>query len=645
MPERVSIRPLPPALRNQIAAGEVVERPASVVKELVENSLDAGAERVDVTLEQGGRSLIVVQDDGFGVPADELSLAVTRHATSKIREASDLVSIGSFGFRGEALPSIASVSKFKMTSKPRDGEEASFLEVNAGEIHEQGPAALSAGTRVEVRGLFSNVPARLKFLKTETTENRRCHDTLMRISLAHPEAGFTLTVNGRESFRLPPEQDLCARIGTFWPSSVCEGLRPFDVTREDYRAHGLAGLPAFAQSRGDRILLFVNGRPVSDKVMLQAVRQAYRGMLLSREYPQVLLFLELPADQVDVNVHPAKMEVRFMDESAVFATIRRAIMQAVSAPDPAAAATEHGPVASGAVFSAESTAPYGRTEHSSGNGFSDGSIPGDSGAVPAGPGNTSSRTEDGLLGQSFSSYREFKAVVNEPVAHPADLPFSMQDQSADAVESTEHNVDSVTGSFSSMEAGDVTTARSMTLAGTDITYLGQFADTYLILKQGGQLMLVDQHAAHERVLLHVMRAQRTSGNSQPLAVPLEIPLHPSEAEQLQDIWTELRSMGFLLEMDGAQRVLVKGIPPTLETGQAREYLRDVLACKSGGLDALWTMLSCKSAIKAGQPLAHDEVMALLEAWLATPDHDFCPHGRPAVIRWSVGDLERLFKRK
>ncbi|KAB1442777.1 DNA mismatch repair endonuclease MutL [Pseudodesulfovibrio senegalensis] len=635
MPERASIRPLPPALRNQIAAGEVVERPASVVKELVENSLDAGAARVDVTLEQGGRSLIVVQDDGFGVPADELELAVTRHATSKIREASDLVSIGSFGFRGEALPSIASVSDFRMTSKAADADEASFIEVHAGEVHEQGPAALPAGTRVEVRGLFANVPARLKFLKTETTENKRCHNALMRISLAHPDAGFSLNVNGRESFRLPPRQELAARIGAFWPSSVCEGLRPFDVQREDYRAFGLAGLPSFAQSRGDRILLFVNGRPVSDKVMLQAVRQAYRGMLLSREYPQVLLFLEMPADQVDVNVHPAKMEVRFVDESAVFATIRRAVMQAVSDPVGGMSSGSDMPERThqGGGVSAESPAPYGTGV-----------------LVPDNDGESVHALEprapqaDPLGGPGFSTYREFKAMVPDPVARHADLPLAMDKPAEHRVEPQQGGVQVDPGAHAS-DFSPARSAQPVKLAGTDITYLGQFADTYLIIKQGGQLMLVDQHAAHERVLLHVMRARRTSGDSQPLAMPLEMALHPSEAEQLQEIWGELRAMGFLLEMDGTHRVLVKGIPPTLETGRAREYLTDALACKSGGLEDLWTMLSCKSAIKAGQPLAHDEVMALLEAWLATPDHDFCPHGRPAVIRWTAGDLERLFKRK
>ena len=601
------IRVLPPGLKNQIAAGEVVERPASVVKELVENSLDVGCGRVDMTIEKGGRSLIVVQDNGIGIEAGQLKLAVTRHATSKIRDFADLSAITSFGFRGEALPSIASVSRFMVTSCAQGSDQAAFIEVRAGEVVGEGPAALASGTRVEVHDLFANTPARLKFLKTEATENRRCQDILMRISLAHLESGFSLTMGGREAFRMPPGQELAARLQTFWPPAVCDGLSPFDLERDGYRVHGVAGSPSTAQGRGNRILLYVNGRPVQDKLMLGAVRQAYKGMLLSREHPQMVLFLDLPADEVDVNVHPAKLEVRFIEESRVFSLIRGGVMQALAHMDSGNPMAEHA----------------GRT-----------ALPG-SNRMPASPGTHAgashrrSRRPDFTKADNakFSTFREFKADYNQP--GNLDLPMPPP----------------AMGTRGSERVPGLEGLEPVSLAGTGYTYLGQVSDTYLILRENDSLVLVDQHAAHERVLLAVMRRQRTRGDSQPLAVPLELTLHPSEMERAQALRDEFGKMGFLLEMDGSTRLLVRGIPPTLDTGKARDYLTDALAEKVKGLDDLWIMMACKTAIKANQPLAVDEALALLDAWLATPEREYCPHGRPVAVRFNPRDMEKLFKRK
>lgn len=610
------IRVLPPGLKNQIAAGEVVERPSSVVKELVENSLDARATRVDVTVEKGGRSLIVVQDNGVGIGAEQLNLAVTRHATSKISSLDDLSSIGSFGFRGEALPSIASVSRFTMTSSLKGSGEASFIQVRGGEVEEEGPAALASGTRVEVRDLFSVTPARLKFLKTEATENKRCQDTLMRISLAHLNAGFSLTMGGREAFRLPPDQELATRLATFWPPAICEELAPFDEERDGYRAHGVAGSPATAQGRGDRILLYVNGRPVQDKMMLSAVRQAYRGMLLSREYPQIVLFLELPSEEVDVNVHPAKLEVRFLEESRVFSVIRAGISEAVASMS-SLEMTSSG---------AENTSHSGSSPIGSPVGSAGGFVPVSRSHTPSSLGS----------GPKFSTYREFQAEYNPPTDIPLPVP-PVPGGGAALVDPSE-------GPFATSFIPPSAT-QDAPLVGTDITYLGQVADTYLVLRQGNSLVLVDQHAAHERVLLAAMREERTKGDSQPLALPVEISLHPSEGDVLQGLWDDLKAMGFLLETDGPAKVLMRGIPPTLDSGKAKEYLMDALAEKARTLDDLWTMMACKTAIKANQPLATDEALALLEVWLKTPEREFCPHGRPIVVKWNPLDLEKLFKRK
>ncbi len=615
------IRVLPPGLKNQIAAGEVVERPASVVKELVENGLDAGATRIDVTVEQGGRSLLVVQDNGTGIPADQLELAVTRHATSKIRDFHDLSSIGSFGFRGEALPSIASVSRFTMTSRAQGADEASFIEVRAGEVASKGPAALAAGTRVEVRDLFSATPARLKFLKTEATENRRCQDVLMRVSLAHLETGFSLTVGGRELFRLPPDQTLADRLAAFWPPAVCQGLKPFDCARDGYRAHGAAGSPNTAQGRGDRILLYVNGRPVQDKLMLSAVRQAYKGMLISREYPQMVLFLDLPPDEVDVNVHPAKLEVRFIDERRVFSAIRSGVLQALSDPD-------------GEIRTGCSAPDPDRSSMPSS--YSGAPAYRESGMGGSSEPSRSTHRPDAFRDTKFSTYKAF----SEDRTRSLDLPVTPPSGSMGFVSGGPSEPSPQFARESGPEA-----LRPATLAGSGYTYLGQIADTYLVLRRGSDMELVDQHAAHERVLLAAMREQRKKGDSQPLALALELSLHPSEAEVLADLRDDLRAMGFVIEMDGPAKALVRGIPPTLETGEAREYLKDALAEKARGLDDLWTMMACKTAIKANQPLAVDEALALLETWLKTPEREFCPHGRPVVLRWTPNDLEKLFKRK
>lgn len=613
---------LPPALRDQIAAGEVVERPASVVKELMENSLDAGARRIDVEITGGGTACIRVRDDGAGVPENELKLAVTRHATSKIVGLEDLVRIASFGFRGEALPSIASVSRLKMTSRPADAEYAAFVTVESGQVSAFGPAGAPPGSEVEVRDLFADTPARLKFLKTPGTEVRRCQETLQRISLAHLEVAFALTSDSREIFRLPAGQSLADRLAAFWPPSVCEGLTPFNRESGGIRASGLAGNPATAQGRGDRILLWVNGRPVQDRLLLSAVREAYRGRLLTREHPQIALFLQCPLEQVDVNVHPAKLEVRFSDERAVFALVRSALLSALERITPIAGGLGHpGREAGGPggpkswITNQEQPAPRTGEGATAGRGYA---------PPPLRP-----------MDAKFSSYRELLLEYG-----PGPISGNPPHDAFRPTVPTESPAEFAPQAPPTQKAPGVSATKALT---PGLDYLGQVADTYLILRDGRGLMLIDQHAAHERVLFDLFRRERGKGNAQPLAIPLTFSLHPAQAERLEELREPLHAAGFrLTPSDGI--LTVAAIPPTLDAGRAKAYLLAALDGQVDGLDGLWTLLACKAAVKANQPLAMDEALALLSVWLDCPDRDHCPHGRPTAIRFSPGDLEKLFKR-
>ena len=717
------IRLLPPELRNQIAAGEVVERPASVVKELVENSLDAGATRVDVFLENGGQSCIRVQDDGAGIAPGELELAVTRHATSKIASMDDLEHIASYGFRGEALPSIASVARFSMESAVTGadgGTEASRIVVEFGRLLAVEPSALHRGTIVEVRDLFTNIPARLKFLKTPATELKRAQDWLVRLALARCDVGFTLRAGEREALRFLPGQSLRDRLAQLWPRLVVEALRPFDAERHGIRARGLAALPSVSQQRGDRILLYVNGRSVSDKRLLAAVREAYKGRITSRDYPQVVLFVDMPPDMVDVNVHPAKSEVRFRDESSVFSAVLHAVQGALvsdveSVLDAAREADDARPVAAQSrlwddlpprpqgFWGSADAAPLMRhaedeTREDEGQwqvrrpDADDGTVPGsvtetgdvvDAPSVPPSSGSAaafaSGRTSavglrEAVAPSAFSAAsfaedaegtgrlsadrQEFFESARQtartamPPEHVA--PMAGQDDAGHAAEQApapETDGTEVLPGAGDAACGPGTAVTDESAAGRHelvvggLTYLGQVAETYLVLRDAsGALMLLDQHAAHERVLYERLRKGAFAGTAQCLALPLELALQPVEEERFLEVRDNLERMGFDVSCSGG-RLLARGIPPSLSRSEAGEFLREVLAGRKDDIRAMFISLSCKGAIKAGQRLADDEAAALLRQWLHTPEREYCPHGRPSILRWDAVALEKLFKRR
>lgn len=684
------IRLLPPELRNQIAAGEVVERPASVVKELVENSLDAGAEHIDVRLENGGQSLIRVQDDGRGIAPDELELAVTRHATSKIGSMDDLEHIRSYGFRGEALPSIASVSRFSMTSAAASGAgdvPARRVLVEHGRLISAEPAALHRGTLVEVRDLFANVPARLKFLKSPSTEFRRAQDWLTRLALARTDAGFRLSAGERAVLDFPPRQTLARRLALLWPQLIVEALRPFDATHHGIRVHGLAALPRVSQPRGDRILLYVNQRAVTDKRLLAAVREAYKGRLTSRDYPQVVLFVELDPAEVDVNVHPAKSEVRFRDESAVFSATLHAVRSAIVG-ELEAVLDDADPVVGGAGCAPRRLEPYtvdgaqatdprpqgfwgildappllrraeacppaaGESWHvtptPARGGLSEAAPTGNSPLPAPSPQaaalSTAARSEDVFPGDGRASEPDFPHALSHEV--PRDVPQGGQHDApwaAPVDEAADEAADEAEVGHAPARDDAPPVTREAPRVGR-LTYLGQIADTYLLLRdEEGALLLLDQHAAHERVLYARLARGAFSGEGQCLALPLELTLQPVEEERLFELRARLRQMGFELDI-GAGRLTARSIPPHLSRAEARDFLREALAGRRDDTLPLFISLSCKGAIKAGQRLTDDEAVGLVRQWLHTPEREYCPHGRPAVLRWDAGALERLFKRR
>lgn len=626
------IRLLPTELSNQIAAGEVVERPASVVKELVENSLDAGASQVDVRLDNGGQTLIAVQDNGSGIPARELELAVTRHATSKITQAGDLENITTYGFRGEALPSIASVSRFRIVSACADNGDttgvARVLEVEHGRGVRSSVASLPIGTLVEVRDLFANLPGRLKFLKNPSTELKRAQNWLARLALAKTEVGFSLRAGDRQVARFDKGRDLSWRLRQIWPPEIVDELAPFASELHGVRVHGLAAPPQLRQPRADRVYFYVNGRAVGDKKMLAAVREAYKGRLISREYPQIVLFVEINPAEVDVNVHPAKTEVRFRNEAAIFSAVFGALggifqdKPVMSSPEPVTTPIAYRPGFWGEVDKPRLVSPVTRK-----------------------------------FANSSEPWREIQpnptqTPTFDPLPFPEGSPQAMREEAAGylagSLPSPQPVFSSPTTDFREEPSASEVARQCFPLVSEtfgELEYLGQVAQTYLILRDAtGALLLLDQHAAHERIIYHRIERGNMSGDSQPLLIPLDMELAPACAGRLGNIEPTLRQFGFDFIL--AESVLrVTSVPGLLGRGSSREFLLEALSERRDDPNAIFAMMACKSAIKAGQKLSRDEAIGLISQWLETPQAQFCPHGRPCVLRWDSAALEKMFKRR
>jgi DNA mismatch repair protein MutL len=601
------IRRLSEGTINRIAAGEVVERPASAVKELVENALDAGARHIDITIDAGGRDLIRIADDGFGMSAEELALAVERHATSKLgvdgegRE--DLHNIATLGFRGEALPSIGAVARLAIVSRPRDGANAHRISVGGGQVGAVEPTPGKSGTVVEVRDLFYATPARLKFMKSERAEALAVSDVVKRLAMANAETGFTLTSGGRHLLRLEPElpgtSGRLARLGAIMGRDFAENALSIDAVREGVGLSGFAGLPTYNRGTAQMQFLFVNGRPVRDKLIIGAVRGAYADFLARDRHPAVALFIDIDPGDVDVNVHPAKAEVRFRDAGLVRGLIVGALKHTLAGAGHRASTT----VAGAALDALRPGAAAGSFAYT--------------------PNVTSPRG----LAENGS---EWQGAFADLGGHGARVE-SAPDLSADAGNGA--NVDRPLG-----------VAR------------GQLHETYVVAQTADGIVIVDQHAAHERLVYERMKkAMETRGVvRQLLLIPEVVDLDEAEAARLTARAGELAELGFVLEAFGAGAVIVREVPAIFGKLDVAGLVRD-LADDLSELDEALSLkerleevcgtIACHGSVRAGRRLTAEEMNALLREMEATPHSGQCNHGRPTYVELKLADIERLFGRR
>jgi DNA mismatch repair protein MutL len=594
----MSIRRLPPHLVNRIAAGEVVERPAAALKELVENAIDAGASRIAIRLGNGGIDLIDVTDDGCGMRAAELGLALERHATSKLPD-EQIENVVTLGFRGEALPSIASVSRMTLESRVIDGEGWSRIVDNGDVIHD-GPAALPPGTRIRVEGLFEKVPARRKFLRTARSEYAACLDVVKRLAMARPDIAFSMEHDGRRSLSVQGE-DRVARVAALTDRALVENSVGIDFEREGILLGGVAGLPTFNRGIADHQYLFVNGRPVKDRLLIGAVRGAYADLLARDRHAVVALFLDVPVDAVDVNVHPAKTEVRFREPALVRGLIVSGLRRALDA----AGHRSRPPLSDLGGWQRGHPQPLHEAVEGSRFGMCFDSPPALAGGAGGGP---------------LSCVHDSPVFYTAPPAsraEPADLP---------------------------VPAHPLGVAR------------GQVAATYIVAEAEDGLILVDQHAAHERLVLERMKTARANGGvaAQPLLLPEVVELDEPACDRLEARMAELADFGLELERFGPAAMLVRAVPAVLGQADARGLVTDLaddLAAYGEALslkeqiDAVAGTMACHGSVRAGRILSVAEMNALLREMEVTPHSGQCNHGRPTWVKLAHGDIEKLFGRK
>ncbi|MFO7311468.1 MAG: DNA mismatch repair endonuclease MutL [Bacillota bacterium] len=613
MPHR-PIAVLDPHVANRIAAGEVIERPASAVKELVENSLDAGARRVEVEIRGGGKEYIRVTDDGHGIPRAEVPLAFERHATSKIAKAEDLFAVATLGFRGEALPSIAAVAEVEMRTRTPDQLEGTRYVIVAGVPKESGPVGTPVGTTVIVRRLFFNTPARYKFLRTDTTEKRYVADVVARLAMARPDVAFRLLADGRELLATPGDGRLASAVAAVYGHAVARDMVPIEFEADTITVQGLVGKPSLHHSTRERVAIFLNGRWIQSNAIARAIENGYDTLLPPRRFPVAVVHLTMDPRSVDVNVHPAKAEVRFRDDGAVFRTVLRAVRQGLLGAN----------LVGGMPLAAAVPRPA---------------------AGPEEP-RHSPRPEE--------ERAHYPAEVAPLVAAARETPAPA---AAGAAALAQHAREA---GFASEEIppGDTVPARAPADVDArqvlrEMTVLGQLHRTYILGETPAGLWIVDQHVAHERILYERFLKEAASGQArvQQLLMPMTMTLSPVQAGLVELFQDKLQQLGFVLEPFGGRTYLIRGVPAAFaahDAGQIQGVLEDVLAaCEAEGRwqpHQVCAQLACRAAVKAGQVLSERQMKQLLEE-LSQADNPFaCPHGRPIVIEVPRAEIARRFGR-
>ncbi len=579
---------------NKIAAGEVVERPASVIKELVENAIDAKADRIEVEIMAGGTSFMRVSDNGIGMSREDAEKAILRHATSKIVQVDDLQAIATLGFRGEALPSIASVSRFNLQTRQAGAELGTEIKITGGKTTEIGVAGCNLGTTIRVEDLFFNTPARKKFLKTNNTESGRINEFIIKLAISHPEIAFKLINNNKSSLATPGRGDLKETLQSLYGASVGQSLLPLEFEDEDIKLWGFVSKPSAIRSSRSWQTFIVNGRIIASRAIAKAIDNAYHALIPKSGYPLIALNIEVPQHTIDVNVHPQKTEMKFEDESRIFKAVYKAVLDAVR--------------------------PTGQV--------------GQLGQLAAQADHVQQHVEKGLQELNFG-----QPVMKFPLREEKPAMTWQEGTTALAQDKSVKSVQSV-----------VDEEEKLPTAG--MIPIGQVDDTYIIAQDGDSLYIVDQHAAHERVLFDRFSAQAEHIPSQQLLVHLILDFSTHESQIIEENLELLAGLGFGLEPSGPNQFRLMEVPADVPSSQAEEFIREVLASMeelhrptaAELRQAVLATTACKAAIKAGFKLNYRQMEILLQELNDTAMPYTCPHGRPTIIKFSSDELAKMFKR-